>query len=233
LAELGYLSVTAGACARMICVLLDHLPTQAFSMTEVQVSVRENAPAMAIVTLAAAMTESIVGHAEWERGLVPLQQSERPRSICDRLRDLLPGTDHNTLREDLREAFGVRDVIVHAHLWEGTVYDGDDSGTLTFVRPPALHHGYGRQEFLNILDRNTLCSRRRQLSLYPPRIWRRDAGIVLQLALDTADALESSLTSRLYFTRDGKRESLEAFRQRVRELADLSVPYGSITPPTD
>lgn len=231
MSELGYLSVTAGGCARMIGPILDQLPTQSFSMNEVQVSAAENAPSMAIVMLGAAMIESIVGHTEWERNRVPEEQPDRPRSVWQRFGDLLPAAEHSALRADLQEAFWVRDVIVHAHLWECTIDDGDDSGTLNFLRPPKLLNGYGNRPFLEVLDLNTLCSKRRMLNLFPPRIWRRDAGIVLQLALDTADALESSLIGRLYFSRSGKREPLEIFRQTVRRLADLQAPYPTVSPP--
>lgn len=223
MSELGYLSVTASGCARTICILLDQFSATLTPPNEVQTSVPENATSVSIVTLALAMLESIVGHTEFQRNLVPASPTKAPRSIWTRLNVLFPAGGHEELKANLEEASAQRDALMHGHLWDAAIEYDESLDTLKFTRPPTLVHGHGDEKFDRVLDPVTLRSKRLGLNLYPPRIWRRDAGVVLTLALDTAAAIQSDLVDRIQF-RDGiHRQSTIVFYDRVKALAALPV----------
>lgn len=83
------------------------------------------------------------------------------------------------LAAELEEAVAVRDAVVHNHIWWTLVGEGPD-GHLKFWGRPSLRKGYGDQRFRRVRRRGTLVTRRLGLDLFPTRIDRRDAHLVVK-----------------------------------------------------
>ena len=62
---------------------------------------------------------------------------------------------------------------------------------MKFVRPPQIREGYGDTRFKQVMDPESRLSRHLKLNLFPPRIWRRDAYLVLKTVGHALQALES------------------------------------------
>lgn len=181
----SYLSVTVGGFSHSISVLLERLESLPLhEPNEVQASVIENSYASSIVVLACALCESLVAWAEHAKRTRIVGHRTRPH-IVERLRRLLLKREYSSLQLD--EIFAQRDALMHGHLWKAKVRVG--LTTLRFAGSPRLLSGYGNARFRSVPDEGSRCSRRLGLNLFPNRIWRRDAYIVLSTVLATALAL--------------------------------------------
>ena len=80
------------------------------------------------------------------------------------------------LAVDVNEVFAIRDAIVHNHIWKAKI----DPVAMKFTSPPELLPCYGRKRFLDVMDPKTRLSRKLTLNLFPSRICRGDAYIVVK-----------------------------------------------------
>lgn len=158
---------------------------------EVQSGFDENGYSAAIIVLAVLILESAINRTKYFRK--EITQTAAPKffaKICD---------DINLIAE-VKEAFTCRDVIVHNHIWKGEIF-WDDDGSLKYDNRPKLLDGYGNKRFASTLDSVTEQSIRLGINLLPPRIWRRDAYIVLRVVVRAIMALHDSLNEQHFFFR--------------------------------
>ena len=124
-----------------------------------------------IIVLAAVLFESNLSRIRY------LERDTSKKSVVEYFATINPDAE---LVEAIREVFTVREAIVHNHVWIALI-DWDKGNIPKFVKRPIFHEGYGDKRFREVLDRETLCSRRLTLNLVPSRIWRHDVYIVLKI----------------------------------------------------
>src|SRR5262249_31649765 len=127
--------------------------------------------AASIAVLAIFVIESVCNRVRHVRG-------DAPKGAVETLRDCGAGP----LAEDVEELFVVRDVVAHNHLWDATIADDDDKGLL--LVEATLLPGYGDKKFNRVVDRATRRTRRLGLDVFPTRIHRHTAIVVLRKSVD-------------------------------------------------
>jgi hypothetical protein len=186
----GYVTVIGANLIEPILMLIEELETKpATEPNEVQTGQRENGFSCAIITLSVFLLESAINRTKY------IEKDKTPRGdIANYISELSKNVE---LGNDVDEVIGVRDVIVHNHLWEAEIYwDGEQS--LKFENSPKLLEGYGNNRFQRVLNVETRLSHRLGLNLFPPRIWRRDAYAVLRVVYQALITLET--INHNYFT---------------------------------
>ncbi len=99
------------------------------------------------------------------------------------------------LSTQVNEIVAVRDSIVHSHIWKGPIY-WDEQGQLKFHSPPRILPEFGNRRHKKVINQEKRATTKLELNLYPPRLWRRDAFLVIQtlgLALDYMNKIEHGL----------------------------------------
>jgi len=147
---------------------------------EVQASRGENGYACSMVVLTVLVIESVCNRVRYVRGDVDR------KGAVQTLRELKAGG----LADDVEELFVLRDVIAHNHLWEATIADDDTKG-LALVSA-AKRPGYGDDKFDRTVDLETRQTRRLHLDVFPNRIHRQTAIVVLQKCVEILRFLENS-----------------------------------------
>jgi hypothetical protein len=176
----GYLSIIGFRLIEPLLTLLETLEaTSPKPPNEVQTSQWENGYSVAIIVLADMLLESALNMIRYhERSTGRTHVARYFETIC-------PDPE---LAEDIHEVFGVRDAIVHNHVWEAQIEWVRPQG-MKFTAPPKLYEGYGNDRFKHVMEPKSRCSRRLGLNLFPPRIWRRDVHIVLKTVSRALTAL--------------------------------------------
>lgn len=178
-----YVSVIGVAMVTPLLHLLEHLDgLEAAPPNEVQAGNPENGLAVGVVTLAAMMSESALNRTRYVR-----KDDPRGKPSADYFNSVV---GDGGLAADLEEVFVLRDVIAHNHVWEAFVGPGPD-GRLKFWGAPALPPGYGDKKFRKVLDPKSRVTRRLSLNLFPPRIDRQDAYLVVKTVAKCLRALEA------------------------------------------
>jgi len=185
--ENGYVSVVGHSLIQPILDLVENLESKPpVRPNEVQTGQRENGYSLAIIVLSAILFESVLNRTAYVRG--------EERSGPDYFKEISP--DKNTAAE-VEEIFAVRNVIAHNHLWEATTTWSERDDGLKFAEPPILREGYGDKRHVVIIDSKTRKSRLLGINMFPPRIWRRDAYIVMKTVAKGIGVIESM--DRRYF----------------------------------
>lgn len=99
------------------------------------------------------------------------------------------------LADDVEEVFVLRDAIAHNHLWEAQIEDHETKG-LTLIAAK-LRAGYGDTKFNRILDAHTRTTKRLGLDLFPNRIHRGTATLVIRKVAEVFRFLRSKDPSLL------------------------------------
>lgn len=190
----NYVSVIAQSLFRPITRLVEELDTiEVKEPNEVQTASTTNGYSIAVIVLSVLLLESILQRTQYIKGIQPAHKSVRKF-----FKDNFP---QSGLTEQLMEVFAVRDAIVHNHIWEAEV-GWDEDGTLQFLREPRLREGYGLGEFHRILDKKSRKTKKLGVNLFPPRIWHRDAAIVLQSVVSILRFLEEVDRRYVYFSEE-------------------------------
>jgi len=209
----NYVSVIAQSLFRPIAHLIEELDTiEVKEPNEVQAASNTNGYSIAVIVLSVLLLESILQRTQYIKGFQPAQKSVR-KFFKDNFAQ-------SGLTEELAEIFTVRDAIVHNHIWEAEV-GWDEDGRLQFLREPQLRKGYGLGEFHRILDRTSRKTKKLGVNLFPPRIWHRDAAIVLENAVHILRFLEEVDRRYVYFS-----EETVAFREEFVRFVDLVERLG-------
>jgi hypothetical protein len=176
---------------------------------EVQTSPRENGYAVSIVALTAFLLEGACGRVRYVAGLGPQRSSAG---------NTLRHFGANDLADNVDEIFVVRDAIAHGHLWTAKISWTESN--LQFTQLPVRLPGYGDDKFKKIVDVNSRTTRRLKLDVFPPRIHRRTAIVVLRESTQALKFLESKDRKFVYLTPQQVRfeNKLVPFYTWVREL---------------
>jgi hypothetical protein len=95
------------------------------------------------------------------------------------------------LLADVSELLAVRGALVHNHLWESDSWWPEKGRARLQLITWRMLAGYGDPRFEQIVDMPHAQTRVLRMNVYPTRVWRRDAYVALQVALDTLAWLES------------------------------------------
>jgi hypothetical protein len=132
------------------------------------------------------MLESAIGRTQYVRHEKP------PKRPVDFIRATYPASG---FADRIEELFVVRDVIAHNHVWEAKfAWGGDGSMNLESAQ---LRPGYGDPKFRRVTDVTTRTTKLLSINVFPTRICRTDAVVVLKTAVDFLEFLESK--DRRYF----------------------------------
>lgn len=198
-----FLQPIADLCDRLLQLRSDE-------PNEVQTSPRENGYAISIIALAAFLLEGACGRARYVSGL-----DEKRSSAVRTLRHF----GASDLADKVEEIFVVRDAIAHAHLWKAKVFWTEND--LRFAEPPVRLPSYGDPKFQRVVDLGSRTTRRLKLDVFPSRIHRRTAIIVLKECVEALRWLESNDRRFVYLTPQHVRAGgkLVPFYQWVCRLA--------------
>ena len=165
-----------------ITALVDNLRRlpQATSSSEISTPGHENGLAAAVCLLAVVSFESFMVRAWYIKG-----RTDKAKNGLDAFRKLYPDNEHI---EYVTEAFVLRDLIAHNHLWELTYTWGDDE---PIMLRKALPLSGGDNKYLEVVDIDRRRTRALNLHVLPNRVDRYDAAMVLDViysALEYCDA---------------------------------------------
>jgi len=134
--------------------------------TRVQSTHNESGYAAAVVLLLVAMFESYVSRVRFAQ---PKRVSDDKRSAVDVVLAVFPKLRH---RKALEDVYVLRDLLIHAHLWE---IEYEWGGPVPMVLKKAtLHTAYGDKKFRKRVNSTTHRTKALSLSTFPSRIDRRD-----------------------------------------------------------
>ncbi len=153
---------------------------------EVQASPYENGYSVAIIVLAVLLLESAINRTQYVRGEKP------PKKPVNFVHSTYPSSAFGDILEEL---FVVRDVIAHNHLWEAQVTWNEQMGMQ--LASTARQEGYGDKKFDKVLDSKERKTRLLGVNLFPTRICRADAVLVLRNVVEFLLFLERE--DRRYF----------------------------------
>ncbi|KAA3642360.1 MAG: hypothetical protein DWQ07_25335 [Chloroflexi bacterium] len=169
--DFGYVSNILSSLFQSLTCLLDCLnSTPIVKPNEVQASVVENGFSCGIISIAVNLLESAINRSKYLKGQEP------KGNPVEYVREV---TNDDKLSDELDEIYAARDAIVHNHLWEAKIKW--ENGLMKFGGIPKLVKGYGNPRFRKVLDAGTRKTKRIRLNLFPPRIWRRDAYLILEV----------------------------------------------------
>ncbi len=182
-----YVSVLFGSLVQPIVDVLGILDRHGSRRpNEVQASTVENGYSVSVVALSVFLLESAVARSRHVRGEVGR------RSAVDALKTLVS----NDLAADAEELFVLRDVIAHNHLWLAEI-KWDDSGDMRLVSA-RLVDGYGDDKFARVVDMTTRTTRRLHLDVFPTRIHRSTAVIVIKKCAEVLHSIETQNRQCIY-----------------------------------
>jgi len=182
-----YVSIIGLSYLKPITKLLEDLETFGpKGPNDVQASSTENGYSASVIILTMLLVESAIARTQYIRGDKP---AKKP---LDFVRAAYPNSGFVDLLEEL---FVVRDVIAHNHVWEAQYLWDDQVGMkLVFA---ALESGYGDKKFKRVIDHVNRKTRQLGINLFPTRICREDARVVLKTAVKFLLFLENK--NRRYF----------------------------------
>lgn len=205
-----YISVIASNFLFPITSILETLEEDKYKgPNEVQCSPRENGYSIGIIILAVLMVESAIGRIQYLIGKRP------PEKPLEFIKDLFPVSDYYS---KLEEIFVIRDVIAHNHIWKADIY-WDENMSMRLVSAKLIE-GYGDQKYKRVVNKEKRLTRILGLNIFPNRICRSDAIIVLLHIVGFLSALEN--TDRNYFVMSHQwvkyRDNVVNFCKLISEL---------------
>lgn len=163
------ISVAGGAYFQPIADLVDRLRTvpSPTDGNEVHASRRENGYAVSVCLLAVVALESFLARARH------LKHGKAPGGF-GLFRELYPAFPNH---QEIAEAFVIRDLLAHNHLWE-IDFTWDADGPLQLLHATRSFGGDGKYQ--QYVDVDARCTKSLRLHVVPNRVDRRDAAIVLK-----------------------------------------------------
>jgi hypothetical protein len=187
----GYVSIIGTNMLDSVVQLVETLESLPLAEpNEVQTNQLENGYSCALIVLAVVVLESVVNRTKY------IRQDSNKNDIHVYIAII---TGETELAKDVDEAIAVRDAIVHNHIWEAKTY-WDDQSNLKFSSPPRLLAGFGNRRLRRVVNMSTRLSHRMKLNLFPPRIWRRDAYLILRVVEQTPRCIETKDRNYCYFS---------------------------------
>lgn len=199
---LDYVSIIGTSFIEPLLTLIDTLDSmEQCEPNEVQTSRGENGYSAAIIVLSALLAESALNRTRYVRENDGNGGQKQDKThVVEYFFEIIKSDNRlshlNDLALDLEEIFAVRDIITHNHVWKAQIL-WDIHGSPKFSSTPKLLPYYGDKRFRKILDLKTRQSKRLRLNLFPSRIWRRDAWVIVKTVGRVLRALEE--IDRRYF----------------------------------
>ncbi len=185
-----YVSIIGSNYLRPITTLLEILESlDSKGPNEVQASAVENGYSAAIIILMVLLVESAVARAQYIRHETP------PKGPLDFVRAIYPDSG---FVDKLEELFVVRDAIAHNHVWE-TKFSWDDEVGMKLISA-GLKKGYGDRKFRKVHDKSARKTAQLGINLFPTRICRQDARVVLKNAVEFLMFLENQDRRYVYIS---------------------------------
>lgn len=185
-----YLPIIGFSYIQPICVLLEGLELiNPREPNEVQASPLENGYSACIVVTSVLMLESFIARTQFIANKSP------PKKPVSFVRSAYPDSD---FPDRIEEIFVVRDAIAHNHIWD-TKFEWDDNFQMRLVSAELIE-GYGDTKFRNVLDPTRRKTRVLRMNLFPTRICRKDAVIVLKTVVAFLKFLEKEDRRFVYIT---------------------------------
>ena len=186
----GYVSVIGTNYLHPISSLLESLELlDPKGPNEVQASPLENGYSVAITVLTVLLLESAINRTQYIRGEKP------PKKPVNFVRATYPVS---TFGDILEELFVVRDVIVHSHLWEAEI-TWDEQMRMRLISAER-EEGYGDKKFDKVINPAERKTRQLGINLFPTRICRTDAVVVLKNAVEFLLFLENEDRRYIYIS---------------------------------
>ena len=186
----GYISIIGMSYLHPITSLIEVLEaSNPQGPNEVQASPYENGYSIAIIVLSVLMLESILSRTQYVRGGNP------PKKPIEFIRSAFPTSEIANILEEL---FVVRDVIAHNHVWDAR-FQWDETAGMKFISAQ-LVGGYGDTKHRRVLDPTNRLSRILGINLFPTRICRDDAIIVLKKSVEVLLFLEGESRNYCYIS---------------------------------
>jgi hypothetical protein len=211
--ENSYVSVVGHTLIQPMLVLVENLEAMSpMYPNEIKTGQHENGYSLAIIVLGALLFESALNRTAYVR---QEEKKNRKRTPPGYFKKISPD---KTVAAEIEEVFAVRNVIAHNHLWDWT-----ETEDFKFAKPPQLRKGYGDDRHVKVTDPQTRKSRILGINMFPGRIWRRDAYIVLKTVAKGLAVIESM--DRRYFYLSPNHFRFQKKTVTLSQMtAQLSVP---------
>jgi hypothetical protein len=177
--EFGYVSVIGFSYLYPLMDLLDKLLLLEGSPNEVQASERENGYASAIIVMSVLMVESAIARVKLDMNVT------KPKSALQFMKSKF---QHYAGLPILEELFVIRDAIVHNHLWQAKI-TWDQNRDMKLLSA-AKWEGSGDTKLSSVLDPNTRRTKILGLNLFPTRIAKDDAILVMRKSTEILHYIE-------------------------------------------
>jgi len=176
----GYVPVILASLLQPIADLFSQMDARGpRGPNEVQASGVENGYAASIIVLSIVVVESALNRTRYVR-----KEHEREHPI-----DTLSRLGARDIADDAEELFVVRDAIAHNHLWDAT-FRWDDEVGMRLSSARRLP-GYGDKKFERAVDPARRMTKRLGLDVFPTRVHRGTAVVVLKKCVEILQFLES------------------------------------------
>jgi len=179
--QFGYVSVIGFSYLYPLIDLLESLLDLKGTPNEVQASSKENGYASAIIVLCVLMVESAVARAKYD------MKADSPKSALQFMKLNFPGYSGLPV---LQELFVARDAIVHNHLWQATITWTREQHML--LGSAEKWEGSGDAKLDSVMDPDTRKTRLLGINLFPTRIARDDALIVIKKSAEVLQFIEEN-----------------------------------------
>jgi hypothetical protein len=167
---MGYVSIIGFNFLEPITLLLENLlSAEPKDPNEVQAVQNENGISCSIIVLAVLLIESAIARLKYDK------QKTSPKGALKFIESEYPSYKGCG---ELKELFVIRDAIVHNHIWEANFRWDDEAGMRLLAAE--IWEGSGDNKFLDVVDMTTRKTKCLKLNLFPTRISRADAFVVLQ-----------------------------------------------------
>lgn len=217
------ITVIGSAYFQPIANLIEELlSTDASDPSPMGTSYRENGYSASITILLVTVLESYTARLQFLRNA---EVVAGPKNTPDLLAQLFPELP---TKDDLKEVFILRNLIVHNHIWHLDVSDLETHGAPTISTPtelgfrPNLHYG----TIVDIARRKT---KRLNLNATPTAVNRSDAGKVFAVVWDTLSFMNSINYSHTPLA--GRSVRFRGKRRQFEELiGELAQSHGKHKP---
>ena len=187
----GYVSIIGMRLLNPIIILVETLNSlDPKGPNEVQASEFENGYSASIIILSVLLIESFTNRAQDVRG------DKKLLSPLSFVKDIYSSSG---FLEQLEELFVLRDAIAHNHIWDAEFY-WDEKLAMKLVSAEPRDEYSGDSKFKKVRDLESRTTRILKLNLFPTRICRSDAVIVLKKTVEFLLFLERQNNNYVYLS---------------------------------
>lgn len=186
----GYIPIIGTNFLQPIARLFEELEKEAREPNEVQAAPLDNGFSVSVIVLTILFLESTIQRTQY------IKSEESPKKPIKFIRSTYP---ESGWADKIEELFVVRNVIAHNPIWEAKVY-WDDNMTLKLFSAKIADEFGGNRAFKKVIVQETRKTRLLGINLFPTRISRDDALIVLKNAAEFLLFLENKDRNYVYIS---------------------------------